>query len=192
MHVQLELWHLITLLIMFLGASATAGKLLLTFLMIAAILESFVFALVIMLTVPLSVIGVVPALILTQTPLSVYGLMGVIMLVGLVVNNAIVVIDYAEVRRVEEGEPGSIAIEKACAIRLRTLFMAISTAVISMVPLAAGTGDGGSFRQPIAFVAIGGLIAGGIIALLVIPAIYSLYWGFKERRAARRAAAGQL
>ena len=69
------------------------------------------------------------------------------------------------------------------------LFMAIATAVISMVPLAVGTGDGGVFRQPIAFVAIGGLIAGGIIALLVIPAVYSVYWNVRERRAARRAAA---
>jgi len=164
----------------------------LTFIIVAAILESWFFAFVITLSVPLAALGVIPAMLMSGVSISLFALIGLIMLVGLVVNNAIVVIDYAEVRRVEEGEPGSIAIEKACAIRLRTLFMAISTAVISMVPLAAGTGDGGSFRQPIAFVAIGGLIAGGIIALLVIPAIYSLYWGFKERRAARRAAAGQL
>jgi len=69
------------------------------------------------------------------------------------------------------------------------LFMAISAAVISMVPLALGTGQGGALRQPIAFVAIGGLVAGGIIALLVVPAVYKLYWGFRERRAARKAQA---
>ncbi len=163
----------------------------LTFIIVAAILESWFFAFVITLSVPLAALGVIPAMLMSGVSISLFALIGLIMLVGLVVNNAIVVIDYAEVRRVEEGEPGAVAIEKACAIRLRTLFMAISTAVISMVPLAAGTGDGGSFRQPIAFVAIGGLIAGGIIALLIIPSIYSIYWGFKERRAARRAMPGQ-
>jgi HAE1 family hydrophobic/amphiphilic exporter-1 len=158
----------------------------LTFIIVAAILESWFFAFVITLSVPLAALGVIPSMLMSGTSISLFALIGLIMLVGLVVNNAIVVIDYAELRRREEGEPGRVAIEKACAIRLRTLFMAISTAVISMVPLAVGTGDGGSFRQPIAFVAIGGLIAGGIIALLVIPAVYTIYWGIRERRAARR------
>jgi len=153
---------------------------LLTFLMIAAILESFLFAFVIMLTVPLSVIGVVPALILTQTPLSIYGLMGVIMLVGLVVNNAIVIVDYAEILRKEGKEP-SEAIVEACKVRLRPIIMADATSVIAMVPLAMGLGAGGSYRSPMAIVAIGGLIAGGVLALLVIPPVYKLVWRIKFR-----------
>jgi len=161
----------------------------LTFIIIAAILESWFYAFVITLSVPLAALGVIPTMLMAGQAVSMFALIGLIMLVGLVVNNAIVVIDYAEIRRKNEGEPGAVAVRKACEVRLRMLFMAIATAVISMVPLAAGTGDGGSFRQPIAFVAIGGLVAGGIIALLAIPAVYSLYWNIKERRAARRAAA---
>ena len=153
---------------------------LLTFLMIAAILESFVFAFVIMLTVPLSVIGVVPALILTQTPLSVYGLMGVIMLVGLVVNNAIVIIDYAEIAR-KEGMPPEEAIIEACKVRLRPILMADATSIIAMVPLAMGVGAGGAFRSPMAIVSIGGLVAGGVLALLAIPPVYKLVWRVKQR-----------
>lgn len=157
----------------------------LTFIIIAAILESWFFAFVIILTVPLSVLGVVPAMLLSGVSISLFALIGLIMLVGLVVNNAIVVIDYAEVLR-QGGKGSAEAIEEACATRLRMLFMAISAAVISMVPLAFGSGKGGPLRQPIAFVAIGGLIAGGIVALLVIPAVYKLYWGFREKRAAKK------
>ena len=160
----------------------------LTFIIIAAILESWFFAFVITLSVPLAALGVVPSMLLSGVSISLFALIGLIMLVGLVVNNAIVVIDYAEVRRREEGEHADVAIEKASAIRLRVLFMAISTAVISMVPLAFGTGLGGAFRQPIAFVAIGGLIAGGLVSLLAIPAVYKLYWRFRERLAAKREA----
>ncbi|MGI6782919.1 MAG: efflux RND transporter permease subunit [Aminivibrio sp.] len=153
---------------------------LLTFLMIAAILESFVFALVIMITVPLSVIGVVPALILTQTPLSIYGLMGVIMLVGLVVNNAIVIIDYAEIARKEGMDPSAAVIE-ACKVRLRPIIMADATSVIAMIPLALGAGAGGALRSPMAIVSIGGLIAGGVLALFAIPPVYKLVWKVKAR-----------
>lgn len=153
---------------------------LLTFLLIAAILESFLFAFVIMLTVPLSVIGVVPALILTQTPLTIYGLMGVIMLVGLVVNNAIVIVDYAEILR-KEGKDPSEAIIEACKVRLRPIIMADATSVIAMVPLAMGLGAGGPYRSPMAIVAIGGLIAGGVLALFAIPPVYKLVWRVKLR-----------
>lgn len=153
---------------------------LLTFLLIAAILESFVFALVIMITVPLSVIGVVPALILTQTPMSIYGLMGVVMLVGLVVNNAIVIIDYAEIVR-KEGMAPTEAIIEACRVRLRPIVMADATSIIAMIPLALGVGAGGSYRSPMAIVSIGGLVAGGILALVAIPPVYRLVWGMKAR-----------
>ncbi|MEA4880364.1 MAG: efflux RND transporter permease subunit, partial [Synergistaceae bacterium] len=153
---------------------------LLTFLLIAAILESFLFACVIMLTVPLSVIGVVPALILTKTPMSIYGLMGVIMLVGLVVNNAIVIIDYAEIVR-KEGKDPTEAIIEACRVRLRPIIMADVTSIIAMIPLAIGAGDGGSFRAPLAIGAIGGLVAGGVLALLAIPPVYELVWKAKSR-----------
>ena len=153
---------------------------LLTFLLIAAIIESFLFAFVIMLTVPLSVIGVIPAMIITGTPLSIYGLMGVIMLVGLVVNNAIVIIDYAEIAR-KEGMLPAEAIIEACKVRLRPIVMADATSIIAMIPLAMGMGAGGAFRSPMAIVSIGGLVAGGVLALFAIPPVYTLVWRAKYR-----------
>jgi HAE1 family hydrophobic/amphiphilic exporter-1 len=152
--------------------------------MIAAIIESYVFAFVIMLTVPLSLIGAVPMLFLTKTAISLYGLLGMIMLVGLVVNNAIVVVDYAErVRRMGHG-PREAVIE-ACRIRLRPIVMADVTSVIAMTPLALGLGTGGPYRAPMALVVIGGLIAGGTLALFVIPPVYDRIWAFREWRLRR-------
>lgn len=159
----------------------------LTFLMIAAIIESYVFALVIMLTVPLSLIGAVPMLFLTKTAISLYGLLGMIMLVGLVVNNAIVVIDYAERVRGMGHRPRDAVIE-ACRIRLRPIVMADVTSIIAMTPLALGLGTGGPYRAPMALVVIGGLIAGGTLALFVIPPVYDRVWAFREWRERRREA----
>ena len=156
-----------------------------TFLMIAAILESWAFSVIIMLTVPLSAIGVIPALVMTDTTMSLYGLMGMVMLVGLVVNNAIVVIDYAEVLR-KGGMTPSKAIVEACGVRLRSIVMADATSIIAMIPLAIGSGDGGEMRAPMAIVAIGGLVAGGTLALFAIPPVYKLYWAVRIRLARRR------
>ncbi len=150
----------------------------LTFLMIAAIIESYVFALVIMLTVPLSLIGAVPMLFLTKTAISLYGLLGMIMLVGLVVNNAIVVVDYAERVRKMGHAPREAVIE-ACRVRLRPIVMADVTSIIAMTPLALGLGTGGPYRAPMALVVIGGLIAGGTLALFVIPPVYDRVWTFR-------------
>lgn len=153
---------------------------LLTFLMIAGIIESYLFSLIIMLTVPLSVIGVVPVLLVTQTTLSIYGLLGMVMLVGLVVNNAIIVVDYAELLR-KEGKPPKDAVLEAVAVRLRPIIMADVTTLIAMLPLALGLGAGGQYRAPLAIVLIGGLLAGGTMALFLIPPIYALVWDLKDR-----------
>lgn len=145
----------------------------LTFLMIAAILESYLYAFVIMITLPLSAIGVIPFLYFTRTAVSLYGLLGVVMLVGLVVNNAIVIIDYAEKSR-KGGLAPREAIRQACLVRLRPIIMADLTSIIAMIPLALGLGAGGPYRAPMAIVVIGGLIAGGTLALFAIPPIYTI------------------
>ncbi len=151
----------------------------LTFMVIAAILESYLFSFIIMLTIPLSAIGVIPLLFITDIAVSVYGLLGVIMLVGLVVNNAIVIIDYAERQRRNGLKPYD-AILEACQVRLRPIVMADITSIIAMLPLALGLGAGGPFRQPMAIVVIGGLLAGGTLALFVIPPVYERVWAFRE------------
>ena len=103
------------------------------------------------------------------------------MLIGMVVNNAIVVVDFAETLRRDENIHPYKAIERATEIRFRSLVMAITTSVVSLIPLAVSTGMGAAMRSPIAVVAIGGLIAGGCLALLAIPAAYKIYWGIRLR-----------
>lgn len=152
----------------------------LTFLMIAGILESYLFSLAIMLTIPLSVIGVIPTLLLTGTSLSIYGLLGLVMIVGLVVNNAIVIVDYAEVVR-KKGHEAAEAMVEACRVRFRPIIMADITTLIAMLPLALGLGEGGQYRAPLAIVLIGGLLAGGTMALFLIPPVYKIIWDIKNR-----------
>lgn len=159
---------------------AFAMAVVLTFLMIAGILESYLFSLAIMLTIPLSVIGVIPTLLLTGTSLSMYGLLGLVMIVGLVVNNAIVIVDYAEVVR-KKGHEAAGAMIEACRVRFRPIIMADVTTLIAMIPLALGLGEGGQYRAPLAIVLIGGLLAGGTMALFLIPPVYKVIWDIKNR-----------
>ena len=145
-----------------------------TYLVVAAILESWTYAAIILFTVPMAAIGVVPALIVTGVNISIFAIIGMIMLVGMVVNNAIVIVDYAEVLRGQGKHPYE-AIEEACVVRFKSLVMAVVTSVVSLIPLLS-TGRGAEMKLPIAVVAIGGLLAGGSLAMVFIPAAYKLTW----------------
>ncbi len=149
----------------------------LTFLLIAAILESYRYSIIIMLTVPFAVVGILVALVITKVTLNIFGIMGIIMLVGLVVNNAIVILDYAFVLR-REGKPPYDAILTSCKVRLRPILMANLTTIAGWIPLILGFGEGGEYMRAMAVVVTGGLISGGWLALFVIPIIYYL----KERK----------
>jgi HAE1 family hydrophobic/amphiphilic exporter-1 len=151
-----------------------------TFLVIASILESLVLAIFILFSIPMSAIGVVPLMMATGANMSLFAMIGLVMLVGLVVNNAIIVVDYAEMARREGAHP-SEAISRACEIRFKSIVMGVCTSIVSFMPLALATGQGSEFRWPIAVVAIGGLIAGGLLALLAIPAAYNIYWSIKMK-----------
>ena len=145
-----------------------------TYLVVAAILESWVYSVVILATVPMAAIGVVPAMLLSEVNISIFALIGMIMLVGMVVNNAIVVVDYAEVLRLKGTHPYK-AVEEACHVRFKSLLMAVVTSIVSLIPLLS-TGRGSEMKRPIAVVAIGGLIAGGMLAMISIPAAYKIVW----------------
>ena len=141
-------------------------------------------------TVPMAAIGVVPALIVTGVNISIFTIIGMIMLVGMVVNNAIVIVDCAEVLR-GQGKHPCEAIEEACGVRFKSLVMAVVTSVVSLIPLLS-TGRGSEMKLPIAVVAMGGLPAGGSLAMIFIPAAYKVVWRVRLwwRNRGRRAPAG--
>ena len=153
---------------------ALVTAIVITYLVVAAILESWTYAAIILFTVPMAAIGVVPAMMLTEVSISIFAIIGMIMLVGMVVNNAIVIVDYAEILR-ERGKHPYDAIEEACEVRFKSLVMAVVTSVVSLIPLLS-RGRGSEMKLPIAVVAIGGLLAGGSLAMLFIPAAYKVVW----------------
>jgi HAE1 family hydrophobic/amphiphilic exporter-1 len=145
----------------------------LTFLCTAGIIESFLFAGVIVVSLPLSLIGVFLAMFLAGVQINVFSLMAMIMLVGMVVNNAIIIVDYA-MRPQFADRPPAERITQACRVRYRVIVMANTTTVAAMIPLSLGLGFGGEIFRPIAVVEIGGILAAAVLSLLVIPVVYLL------------------
>jgi hydrophobic/amphiphilic exporter-1 (mainly G- bacteria), HAE1 family len=135
--------------------------------------ESLTHPFVILFTVPLGLVGVVFALVLTGVGLSVVVLLGVIILAGIVVNNAIVLIDYANQLR-REGYAKREAIVTAGQVRLRPILMTTLTTVLGLLPMALGWGEGAEIRAPMAIAVMGGLIFSTALTLVLIPAMYEL------------------
>jgi len=148
---------------------------LLTYMLLSAILESFWQPVMIMITVVLGLLGVILALYITNTAFSITSLMSIIMLIGIVVNNAILILDYTNQLRREQGYLPKDALMEAAPTKLKPQIMASIAIILGMLPLAIGIGDAGKeMRMPLGIVAIGGLIASTILTLFVIPAIYNL------------------
>jgi HAE1 family hydrophobic/amphiphilic exporter-1 len=139
----------------------------------AAQFERFLDPLIVMLAVPLAAVGVVPTLLLTDTSLNVQSLMGIVMLIGIVVNNAIVLVDYINLKRREEGMDVTSAVIESGRLRLRPILMTACTTVLGMLPLAIGAGAGGEIQASMARAVIGGLTVSTLITLVVIPAAYT-------------------
>lgn len=145
----------------------------LVYMVLASQFESLLYPFIIMLTVPLAIGGGVLGLILTRRNLSAIAFIGFIMLAGIVVNNAIVLVDYINTRR-KNGEVREEAILNAGPIRLRPILMTTLTTVLGLVPLALGIGDGGEIQAPMATVVVSGLILSTLLTLLFIPVMYTL------------------
>ncbi|MCB1182845.1 efflux RND transporter permease subunit [bacterium] len=158
----------------------------LIYMVMAAQFERFLDPVIVMLAVPLALIGVVPTLLLTGTSLNVQSLMGIVMLIGIVVNNAIVLVDYINLKRREEGLDVTTAVIESARLRLRPILMTTSTTVLGMLPLAVGGGAGGEIQAALARAVIGGLTVSTLITLLVIPAAYTGIHALRERRAETR------
>ncbi|MDP6559339.1 MAG: efflux RND transporter permease subunit, partial [Candidatus Binatia bacterium] len=151
--------------------------LLLVYMVMAAKFESFIDPLIIMFSVPFALIGVLVVLKVTGTTLNVNSFIGITMLAGIVVNNAIVLVDYINLKIREEGLSVREAVMKGGRTRLRPILMTTLTTVLAMVPLAVGLGDGGEVQAPLARVVIGGLLTSTLVTLVLIPALYSIIKG---------------
>ncbi|TFH02435.1 MAG: efflux RND transporter permease subunit [Calditrichales bacterium] len=144
----------------------------LIYMVMAAQFERFLDPLIVMVSVPLAIIGVVPTLLLTGTTLNIQSLMGVVMLIGIVVNNAIVLIDYINLMRREQNLSIREAVIQSGKRRLRPILMTTCTTVLGMLPLSFGTGAGGEIQAALARAVIGGLTVSTLITLVLIPAVY--------------------
>ena len=145
----------------------------LVYVVMASQFESLIHPFVIIFTIPLGLIGVVAALWLSDTAVSVVVFIGLIMLAGIVVNNAIVLVDYINHLR-RGGSPKREAIVQAGAVRLRPILMTTATTVLGLLPMALGFGEGAEIRTPMALTVIAGLISATVLTLVVIPTVYDL------------------
>lgn len=146
------------------------------YMILASQFGSYTQPLAIMLSLPLSLIGVVLALVLWRSTLNMFSIIGFILLMGLVTKNAILLVDYANQERLR-GVAKMQALLNAAKVRLRPILMTTLAMVFGMLPLALGIGEGSEQRAPLAHAVIGGVIASTLLTLLIVPVTYSLLDG---------------
>jgi HAE1 family hydrophobic/amphiphilic exporter-1 len=150
--------------------------LLLVYMVLASQYESLGDPLVVMLSVPVAAVGVLVTLFLTDTTLNLQSAIGCIMLAGIVVNNAILLVDQtAQLRRAGHGTHDALL--EAGRRRLRPVLMTTLTTILALLPLALGVGEGADAQAPLARAVLGGLTASTLITLALVPAVYSLFHG---------------
>ncbi|MFC1855546.1 efflux RND transporter permease subunit, partial [Thermodesulfobacteriota bacterium] len=150
------------------------------YMIMAAEFESLLAPLVIMFTLPLAMTGAIGALYVTGHALSIVSYIGIIMLIGIVVNNAIVLVDYIYLLR-RNGMEKNEAIKEAGITRLRPILITALTTMFGLLPIALGIGEGAETRAPMAIAVIGGLLTSTLLTLVVIPVTYSLFETFGEK-----------
>jgi hydrophobic/amphiphilic exporter-1 (mainly G- bacteria), HAE1 family len=148
---------------------------LLVYAVMASQYESLRDPFIIMFSVPLAAIGVVLALKLTGTTFSLQAYIGVIMLAGIVVSNAILLVDYTNILRRRDHVPLRKAVETAGRTRLRPILMTSLATMLGLVPMAMGIGEGAELQAPLARVVIGGLLASTLITLVFVPTVYTIF-----------------
>jgi len=164
----------------------------LVYMVMASQFESLLHPLIIMFSIPFALIGVILALVLTDTTLNVQSLMGVVMLTGIVVNNAIVLLDYVNMLRRKRGMQLREAVEEGGRRRLRPILMTTLTTVLALTPMAIGLGEGSELQAPMARVVIGGLLVSTLVTLVFIPTLYTILEERVERRRSAEAASIRL
>lgn len=169
---------------------AVLAAIVIVFMVMAATFRSLAQALILLVSIPFAATGAIGALLLTDTPLGLSALIGVLMLVGIVVTNAIVLIDLINQYRAR-GMSVADAVVEGGRRRLRPIVMTAAATICALIPMAAGlTGSGNAFiSQPLAVVVIGGLISSTVLTLILVPTLYTAVEIRKERRRRRRAPA---
>ena len=158
----------------------------LVYIVMATQFESLAYPFIIMFTIPFAMSGVFIALWLTNTPLSLIALIGGIMLVGIVTKNGIVLVDYMNLL-VERGSSVADAVIAGGKSRLRPVLMTSLTTILGMVPMALGLGEGSEIWQPMGISVVGGLLLSTLLTLFIVPSLYAMLEGRKERKAERKA-----
>ena len=148
---------------------------LLVYAVMASEYESLRDPFIIMFSIPVAGIGVVGILLLTGTAFNMQAFIGVIMLAGIVVSNAILLVDYINTLRRRDGLPLRQAVEVGGRTRLRPILMTSCATMLGLVPMATGLGEGGELQAPLARVVIGGLLASTMVTLVLVPAVYTLF-----------------
>lgn len=153
---------------------------LLVYMVMAAQFENLLDPFIIMFSLPLAITGVIVALLIRGIPLSLISLLGMVMLVGIVVNNGIILVDFMNRMIRQRGMALHQAILEAGSQRLRPVLMTATTTIFGMLPMAFAHGEGGEAWQPLGTVIIGGLLASTIVTLLIIPIVYSFFYSKRK------------
>jgi HAE1 family hydrophobic/amphiphilic exporter-1 len=155
------------------------------YMVLASQFGSFIQPLLIMLAMPLAIAGAIVALLIANRPLDMTAIIGFIMLMGLVVKNSVLLVDFANRAR-KKGATADEAMLIAGPVRLRPILMTSLSMILAMIPIALGLSAGGEFRQPMSIAIMGGMITSTLLTLLVVPLAYGVVIGFQDRIAARR------
>ncbi len=159
-----------------------ALALVLLYMVLASQFNSFLQPAIVMLAQPLAIVGGVAALWLFDQSLNIYSMIGLVLLVGLVAKNSILLVDLTNQRRTQ-GMKVDAALRNACPIRMRPVLMTSATIILALFPAALGLGAGSETNQPLSIAVVGGMISSTLLTLVVVPAVYSLIEGWRERRA---------
>jgi HAE1 family hydrophobic/amphiphilic exporter-1 len=165
---------------------ALLAAIVIVFLVMVATFRSLVQPLILLVSIPFAATGALLLLLVSGTALGVAALIGMLMLVGIVVTNAIVLMDLINQYR-QQGMPVRDAVVEGGRHRLRPILMTATATIFALLPMALGlTGEGGFISQPLAVVVIGGLVSSTLLTLVLVPALYTLVEGRRERKAERK------
>ena len=166
---------------------ALGASIIIVYLIMVALYDNYVYPLVVMFSVPVAMIGAFLALALTMTNMSIFGMLGLIMLVGLVIKNAILIVDFTNHLKAK-GKSSYDALMEGTMERFRPILMTTIAMVIAMIPIAIATGAGAEWKNGLAWVLIGGLTSSMLLTLIIVPVAYLAVDTIKDRIAKKKAA----